>query len=226
MFRNYESRSSYQPKEVIEMEDIEIDDEDDARPVNTQPQQTNFTPATFKIEPRTKNHINAAAMLVMGDQKKAGNGPLISPKGGNFGNQENDMQQANENARYLNQQGNDFSVKISVQRPETQIKSPHKPKIHGRLLGNLSALAPKMNLQNNTNNNNQSILGENPNRLLPDRKRGLLAEKDPIPEPVEAPRVPKRKLIEPNTESNDLFAGDPIIELNKKPRSKLLTNLL
>ena len=226
MFRNYESRSSYQPHEVIEMEDIEIDDDEDARPVNTQAQPTNFTPATFKIEPRSKNHLNTAAILVMGDQKKSSKEALLSPTGGNFGNQENDMNQGNENSRFLNQL-NDNSPKISVQRPETQIKSPKRPKIHGRLLGNLSALTPKMNFQNNNqNNNNQNILGENPNRLIPDRKKNILDQNDPIAEPVEAPRVPKRKLLDTNADSNDLFAGDPIIELNKKPRTKLLSNLL
>ena len=58
MFMNYDPWDDG-PKEVIEMEDIEIDDNKSSRPVFQPPQQTtNFTPATFRIEPRSKNHLN------------------------------------------------------------------------------------------------------------------------------------------------------------------------
>ena len=221
-FSNFDSHWTQEPKEVIEMEDIEIDDDIDTRPTN-RPQQApeNFTPATFKIEPRNKNHLNTAAHLVMGSLGNK-DGPL-SPKVHlvNQPNQNTDQ----KNSLFLNQ-NSDIATKITVQRPETEIKSPKKPKIQGRLLGNLSVLAPKTNLQQNNNNNN--ILSNNNPRLIQDRNVNTNITNESVAQPSEAYRVPKRKLFENNNnnlESNDLFAGDPIVKLNKKPRAKLLTNL-
>ena len=254
MFLNFETRHN-RPNEIIEMEDVELDDDEEFRShyqqqTQIQPisQQNKQTPL-FKIEPRSKNHINAAAKMVVSDSKtkqkqETGYKPQNLDDVDTYGKNpvepvfQQQQQQQPEPVKYqytrITQNTNSNSnSNTSTQRSETELKKPIKPKVQGRLLSNISNIVPKANP---SLEDNQFLIGA---QNIPERKRAAFAavsqnQKDDLMggEAVDAPRIPKRKLMQQQQQQNDdadPFAFDanglPPIDEPKKPRSKLLGSL-
>ena len=235
------------------MEDVELDDDEEFRshyqqqtqiqPISPQNKQTPL----FKIEPRSKNHINAAAKMVVNDTKtkpkqESGFKPQNIDDVSTYSKKPVEpvftqpQPQQPEPVKYqytrITQNTNSNSnSNTSTQRSETELKKPIKPKVQGRLLSNISNIVPKANP---VLEDNEFLVGA---QNIPERKRAAFAavnqnrNDDLVGDAVEAPRIPKRKLMQQQQQNDamDPFvldaSGLPPIDEPKKPRSKLLGSL-
>lgn len=210
MFFSYQSRPEPAPKQIIELEDIEPEEENNVVPNRPPPQQVNQPPANIYNEKKTKKHLNAAALMITSEK------PKVKPE----------QRELPPDIATPSQQ-EEIPVKVSIQRPETDLKipSPHKPKFQGRLLGNLTSLAP---IANNILNSDKSIPTN-----VPERKRAFQPQNN-IPQidstngiqQIPAPRIPNRKI----EQQAEMFQNQDMANLpeasHQKPRGRLLGSLL
>ena len=215
MFFNFEPKRN-QTHNVIEMEDIDFEDIDP--PTIPQPApQKEIKPVQFRIEKNPKNALGRAAKLTINDTKVK---PVIeSNEQKPLFTIEQKYQKTQQEPAFTKHSINSpilSSPKTNQYRAETEINVQPKNKIQGRLLGNLSSLAPKPSDHIDVVNNQM-----NPN--IPSRKRVQenLAENKTD---AAAPLIPRRKMMSNN--DDNLFSAD-VDDLqmptnSKKPKGKLL----
>lgn len=177
---------------IVQMEDIDDFGDDSEQRSYSIPQQTRAIPCTKPIQ--TKAHINTAAKMIMNKEKsisipKVDNKPTYVVKTGGF---------------------IDSPVKSPYSPSSHQTQNDKKPKVQGRLLGNISDLLKKQEIQDT---------------LVPDRKKQIQTPKESefeVDKELLAPRVPKRKQVNDNLFNDDFNQDIPQPVHHNNGRKRLL----
>lgn len=206
MFYTYETKRHEPPKQVFEMEDIEIEEDNNVVPARPAVAPLTQNPVQYHIDKKSKKHINAAAIMITSEKPKVKTEQKPAPP---------------EISTPI--QMDDSPVKVTIQRPDTDLKiiSPKKPKFQGRLLGNLSSLTAAIS----SNNENPINI---PERKRPAAMQNNLKESDSSGQIKEivAPRIPKRKMAEQSPEVFENQDISNIPDAHQKPRGRLLGSLM